>query len=221
MRSPARRFEPVIAVLLALAASSSCAVISATGLPPSLFPAEDNVKNIDFENGALHASPEGFEARLGQWFVADSPTAASGTQVLVRGGGGAGELVLKDATGATAAGGEVAVRVFLGAPGAGLWCDADRGQGGYLLKLEPDSRRIALYRTSTGSMTAVDQADADVPKGEWRRLGIRCQSDGVIGYLDGQPLVKNQGPMPPFDLALYADPGVTAQFDDFKYWVLR
>jgi hypothetical protein len=179
------------------------------------------VKKVDFENDALAESPEGFETRLGRWSVADSPTAASGVQVLVRGGEGAGELILKDAEGVTAAGGEVAVRVFLGTPGAGIWCDGDRGQAGYLLKLEPDARRVALYRTSADSMTAVDQVAVAAPKGEWRRLGILCQSDRVIGYLDGEPAVRNQGPMPPFDLALYADPGVTAQFDDFKYWTVR
>jgi hypothetical protein len=43
----------------------------------------------------------------------------------------------------------------------------------------------------------------------------------VIGYLDGTPAVMNRGPMSAFDLALYADPGVTAQFDDLKYWAAR
>jgi hypothetical protein len=221
MRSRARRFASAIAASLALVAVGSCAVVPSEVKTPLLFPAGDDVKKIDFEHGALNASPEGFETRLGRWSVADSPTAASGAQVLVRDGKSAGELILKDAEGVTAAGGEVAVRVFLGAPGAGIWCDADRGKAGYLLKLEPDARRIALYQTSADSMTAVGQVAVDVPKGEWSRLGLLCERDRVIGYVDGKPAVENRGSMPPFDLALYADPGVTAQFDDFEYWAAR
>lgn len=186
-----------------------------------MFSGSGNVQRIDFEDGALHEPPEGFETRLGRWSVADSPTAASGTQVLVRGGDGAAVLVLKDASGVAAAAGEVAIRVFLGTSGAGIWCDADQGNAGYLLKLEPDAQRIALYRKSGDSMTAVDQATVSAPKGEWTRLGILCENDRVIGYLDGKPAVMNRGPMSAFDLALYADPGVTAQFDDFKYWAAR
>ena len=221
MRRPARRSTSAIAAALALAASSSCALVSSVEGNPPLFSGRDNVQKVDFEDGRLHEPPEGFETRLGRWSVADSPTAVSGAQVLVRGGEGAAELVLKDAEGVAAAGGEVAVRVFLGTPGAGIWCNADRGKAGYLLKVEPDARRIALYRTSVDSMTAVDQATVSAPKGEWTRLGILCESDRVIGYIDGKPTVKNRGPMPPFDLALYGDPGVTAQFDDLKYWATR
>jgi hypothetical protein len=222
MLRPAGRAVTVIAASLALAAASSCAslVSSVEGDPP-LFSGSGNVQKVDFEDRALHEPPEGFETRLGRWSVADSPTAASGTQVLVRGGEGAAELVPKDAEGVASAGGEVAVRVFLGAPGAGIWCDADQGKAGYLLKLEPDARRIALYRKSADSMTTVDQAAVSAAKGEWTRLGLLCQNDRVIGYLDGKPTVRNRGPVPPFDLALYADPGVTAQFDDFKYWAAR
>jgi len=221
MPRPVGRATTAIAAALALAAAGSCALVSSVERNPPLFSGSGNVQKIDFEDSALHEPPEGFETRLGSWSVADSSTAASGTQVLVRGGEGAAELVLKDAEGVVAAAGEVAVRVFLGTPGAGIWCDADRGKAGYLLKLEPDARRIALYRKSADSITAVDQATVSAPKGEWTRLGILCQNDRVIGYLDGKPAVKNLGPVPPFDLALYADPGVTAQFDDFKYWAGR
>jgi hypothetical protein len=222
MRRPAGRVTTVIAASLALAAASSCAtLVSSVERDPPLFSAGGNVQKVDFEDRALHQPPEGFETRLGRWSVADSPTAASGTQVLVSGGEGAAELVPKDAEGVVAAGGEVAVRVFLGTPGAGIWCDGDQGKVGYLLKLEPDARRIALYRKSADSMTTVDQAAVSAPKGEWTRLGLLCQNDRVIGYIDGKPTVKNRGPVPPFDLALYADPGVTVQFDDFNYWAAR
>jgi hypothetical protein len=222
MRSPPGRAMAVIAASLALAAAGSCAslVSSVEGDPP-LFPGSGDVQKVDFEDRALNEPPEGFETRIGRWSVADSPTAVSGTQVLVRGGEGAAELVPKDAEGVVSAGSEVSVRIFLGAPGAGIWCDADRGKAGYLLKLEPDARRIALYRKSADSMTNVDQAAISASKGEWTRLGLLCQSDRVIGYLDGKPAVKDRGAVPPFDLALYADPGVTAQFDDFKYWTVR
>jgi hypothetical protein len=222
MRRRAGRAVTVIAASLTLAAASSCSsLVSSVERDPPLFSGNDNVQKVDFEDRALNEPPEGFETRLGRWSVADSPTAVSGTQVLVRGGEGAAELIPEDAEGVVAAGGEVAVRVLLGAPGAGIGCDADQGKAGYLLKLEPDARRIALYRKSADSITTVDQAAVSAPKGEWTRLGIVCQSDRVIGYLDGKPAVKDRGPVPPFDLALYADPGVTAQFDDFKYWSER
>jgi hypothetical protein len=222
MRSATGHATAVIAAWLAVAAASSCAsLVSSVESDPPLFSGSGNVQRVDFEDRALHKPPEGFETRLGSWSVADSPTAVSGTQVLVRGGEGAAELIPKDAQGVVAAGGEVAVRVFLGTPGAGLECDADQGKAGYLLKLEPDARRVALYRKSADSLTAVDEATVSAPKGEWTRLGIVCQDGRVIGYLDGKPAVKDRGPVPPFDLAIYADPGVTAQFDDLKYWVTR
>jgi hypothetical protein len=221
MRSLAKRSTSAIAASLALVAASSCAAVPSVGGNPPLFSASGNVQKIDFEDGALHEPPEGFETRLGRWSVADSPTAASGTQVVVRGGDGTAVLVLKDAAGVAAAAGEVAIRVFLGASGAGIWCDADQGNAGYLLKLEPDAHRIALYRKAGDAMTAVDQATVSAPKGEWTRLGILCENGRVIGYLDGKPEVMNRGPMSAFDLALYADPGVTVQFDDFTYWAAR
>ncbi len=62
-----------------------------------LFPSKASVQRFDFEHDTLHQPPDGFEARSGQWSVVDSPTATSGTQVLVRGGEGSGLLAVKEA----------------------------------------------------------------------------------------------------------------------------
>ena len=215
-----RRLSGFALLALTLAATSSCALVSSIRGAPPLFAGGPSVQQFDFEEGALHAPPEGFEARLGHWAIADSPTAASGNQVLVRDGDGAAMLVVKDAEGVSAAAGEVSVRVFLGASGAGISCDAGQ-KVGYSLKLEPEAARIALYRRTADVTTLVDHVSTSVPKGEWARIGIRCDSDRVVGYLDGKPVVKARGSIAEFDLALYADPGVAVQFDDLKFWASR
>jgi len=194
---------------------AGCAML---GTASPLFPTRASVQRFDFERDTLHQPPEGFDAHGGQWSVVDSPTATSGTQVLVRGDDSAGLLAVKEAEGVTAAGGEVQVRVFLGSSGAGLSCSSSKNGGGHVLKLEANATRVALYREADGSMKMVDEYPAPVPKGEWARIGIRCDSDRVIGYLDGKPVVRDRSTTSAFDLALYADAGVTAQFDDLSYW---
>jgi hypothetical protein len=199
---------------------SACSRIASIAGAPSLFANQGAVQKFDFEQDTLHELPDGFDAPLGRWAVADSPNAASGTQVLVRGGDNAAVLAVKEAGGASSASGEVAVRVFLGSSGAGFSC-ARGAEPGHLLKIEPSLGRIGLYRKSADAPTLVDQAKISVTKGEWVHLGIRCDKDRVIGYLDGKPIVRDRATVPGFDLALYADPGVTAQFDDLAYSVTR
>ena len=209
---------PALLAVLAVSPLAACSVIS-SGTP--LFPGKASVQRFDFEHDTLHQAPDGFGAALGQWAVADSPTAASGTQVLVRGGQNPATLTVKEAAGVTSAAGEVAVRVFLGSPGAGLSCSGAGNGAGHFLKIEPGAARMALYRKTDDSMKVVDQTPALVPKGEWARLGIRCEADRVVGYLDGKPVVRDRTTVGAFDLALYADAGVTAQFDDLTYWAKK
>jgi hypothetical protein len=153
--------------------------------------------------------------------VVDSPTATSGTQVLVRGGDDSAVLAVKETAGVTSAAGEVAVRVLLGSSGAGLACGGSGNRPEHLLKIEPNAARMALYRKTDDSMKVVDQTPAPVLKGEWARLGIRCEADRVVGYLDGKPVVRDRAAAGAIDLALYADAGVTAQFDDLTYWAKK
>jgi hypothetical protein len=196
---------------------SACAIATrVTGTPP-LFSSKATLQMFDFEQDALHQPPEGFESRSGRWVVEDSPTAASGTQVLVRGGDDAAVLAVKNAEGVHAAAGEAAMRVFLGGSGAGLYCYGKDGSG-YLVKLEPSGGRLALYHKSGDSLNLVGQAPISSPKGEWIRVGIRCEGDRVLGYLNGKLALKERAEIREFDLGLYTDPGVTAQFDDVAYW---
>jgi hypothetical protein len=207
--------------LLAALAAGPLAACSFVGANTPLFPGKATVQRFDFEHDTLHQAPDGFDARLGQWSVAESPTATSGTQVLVNGGDSPAVLVVKDAAGVTGAAGEVEVRVFLGSSGAGLSCSGSGNGPGHLLKIEPNAARMALYRKTDDSMKVVDETPAPIPKGEWARLGIRCEADRVVGYLDGKPLVRDRSVVGAIDLALYADAGVTAQFDDLTYWVKK
>ncbi len=204
---------------VAIAVVCGCGFVSSLGPMPVLFPTSAGVESVDFEQDSLNQTPDGFDVKLGRWVIADSPTAASGNQVLVCGGSGAASLAVKNAEAADTAGGEVAVRVFLGAPGAGLACNGAEGGGtGYFLRLEPASGRIALYRKNGEALTLVGQTPLATPKGEWARIGIRCEDDRVIGYVDGKPKISEGAGLSTFDLALWADPGVTAQFDDLRYW---
>jgi len=198
----------------------SCTELSSVSGAPALFATGDGVRRFDFEHDTLHEPPQGFEPRLGRWAVADSPTAFSGAQVLVGSGDDAGVLAVKEARGATAAAGEVAVRVFLGS-GAGLSCDDTSDAVAQILKLEPSERRIALYRKTGDSMKLVDEAPVDVAKGDWVRIGIRCESHRTIGYVDDKSVVRIAEGVGPFDLVLIVDAGVTAQFDDLAYWASK
>jgi hypothetical protein len=197
---------------------ASCGVLSSVAPAPALFPDKTTVERFDFEQDALNQTPEGFEARLGHWSVADSPTSLSGTQVLVRGGENPALIVVKNAEQVRAAAGEVGVRVFLGPTGAGLGCDEKGSDNGHYLKLEPTAGRVGLYRKSGEELTLVDQIPLTAPKGEWARLGILCEAGRVIGYVNGKPVLRDRSGVGSFELALFADAGVTAQFDDLKYW---
>ena len=114
----------------------------------------------------------------------------------------------------------IAVRVFLGS-GAGLSCDDTSDAVAQILKLEPSERRIALYRKTGDSMKLVDEAPVDVAKGDWVRIGIRCESHRTIGYVDDKSVVRIGEGVGTFDLVLIVDAGVTAQFDDLAYWASK
>jgi hypothetical protein len=206
---------------LAMAMTSACTVISPMAPAPSLFPDRESLVKFDFEQDALSQPPDGFETRSGHWSVADSPTSLSGTQVLVRGGDEAAAIAVKDSENSRAGAGEVGVRVFLGDSGAGLGCDAASGRQSYELKLEPAAGRVALYRKAGDSSALVAQTPLARPKGEWAHLGLRCEGNQVIGYVDGKPLLHDRGDVGSFEIALVADPGVTAQFDDLRYWARK
>src|SRR5437773_1144069 len=84
-----------------------------------------------------------------------------------------------------------------------------------------DFERDALYRKQGESLSIAGQTALPLPKGEWARLGIRCDTDRVIGYVDGKPLLRDRSSVGSFELALFADAGVTAQFDDLKCWAKK
>lgn len=197
-----------------------CAVLPAVGPTPQLFSGA-NVAKVDFESDSLNQPPDGFETRLGQWAVVDSPTATSGTQVVARAGDGPASLALKNAEAVRSAGAEVSVRIFLGAAGAGLVCEGKEGGAGYTLKLEPNTGRVALYRKTGEAQVLVGQARVGTRKGAWARLGLRCEPNRVTAYVDGKATLRDRGAMGAFDLGLCADAGVTAQFDDVAYWASR
>jgi hypothetical protein len=185
-----------------------------------LFPPSRAVEEIDFEADSLNQLPTGLEpSSHGRWAVADSPTAVSGTQVVVRRGDAPSTLQVKEAIGSAAIGGEVSLRVLLGASGAGIACGTNH-EGGYILKAEPAEGRVALYRGGNGGALLAAEPAA-VEKGKWLRLGILCETDRVIGYFDGKPVLERNEALERANLALYADPGVTAQFDDLRYAVER
>lgn len=215
-----RRRGPILGLAAALCCAS-CALLSSLQGAPALFGDNVAVEKFDFEQDPLHKPPQGFEARAGQWSVADSPTAASGTQVVVSSGEAPARLVVKKAERAQEARVEVFVRVFLGTSGAGIACEGvDQGLA-YILKLEPSTQRVVLYKRAADSISAVATAPAPIAKGEWARLGLRCESRRVIGYLDGKPVARDRASLGPIDLTLYSDADVTAQFDDVKYWARK
>jgi len=207
--------------VLALGLLPSCATLSTLAPPPSLFPDRSDVEQFDFERHSLGQPPEGFEAPRGHWAVVDSPTAASGNQVLVRGGQAASRLALKRSEPARAGAAEVALRILLGSSGAGLVCDGGEGGSSFLLKAENHASRVALYGGKNGTLTMVGQAPVANPKGEWLRIGLRCDDAQVIGYVGGKPILRSRSDLGAFNFALVSDAGVTAQFDDFEYWVRK
>jgi hypothetical protein len=195
----------------------SCTELRSVSGAPALFAAADGVRRFDFEHDTLHEPPQGFEPRVGRWAVADSPTAFSGAQVLVGSGEDGGVLTVKEARGVTAAAGEVAVRVFLGSS-AGLSCDDTSEAVAQILKLEPREQRVALYRKTGDSVKLVDEAPLNAAKGDWVRIGIRCESHRTIGYVGDKSVVTMAEGVGTFDLVLIVESGVTAQFDDLAFW---
>ena len=208
-------------LVCALALASSCALLSPVTPVPMLFPEKASVEEFDFERDTLSQPPDGFESRHGRWSVADSPTSLSGTQVLVRGGEDAAVLAVKNSEQSRVTAGEVGVRVFLGSSGAGLGCAGAEGGDGYVVKLEPAAGRVVLYRKTGNSLAVAAETPLATPKGEWARLGIRCEANRVIGYVEGKPLLRDRSSVGSSSLALFTDAGVTAQFDDLKYWARK
>jgi hypothetical protein len=206
--------------MAAFAAVASCGFLSTIGPAPALL-SDKAVERFDFEQDALSSTPQGFEPRRGRWAVVDSPTSLSGTQVLVRSGEAPALLAVKSAEQVRAAAGEVGVRVVLGSSGAGVGCQDERAGSGHFLKVEPDAGRVALYRKNGESLALADEAPTSVPKGDWARIGILCDQNRVIGYVDGKPLLRDRATAGSFELALVADGGVTVQFDDLAYWAKK
>ncbi len=208
-----RNILPSLAALAVL--NASCSTLSTLGSPPALFGNAADSQKFDFESDKPSQPPTGFESRLGHWSVADSPTAVSGHQVLVRHGDSAGVLEVKSTEGSQRIHGEVAVRIFLGSSGAGIGCEGG-GAGGYFWKLEPNQGRVVLYREAEDSLREVARQAVPVAKGSWTRLGILCEPDRVVGYLDGKPVASERASLGAMDLTLSTDPGVTAQFDELR-----
>lgn len=188
---------------------------------PALFLPGQALEQIDFEGDAVSRSPGGFEASSDGWTVADSPTAASGSQVLVRSGATSSELRIAKAIGARSLGGEVSVRVFLGSAGAGFACRVGKTES-YLVLLEPEAPRVVLYRQAGETRTLLTSRSVGESKGRWARLGIRCEPSRVAAYIDGEPMAQTRTPSgAAIDLALYVEGGVVAQFDDLRYAARR
>lgn len=202
---------------LALAVCSACATLPSISTSPSLFSDPSSVEQFDFEQNAISQSPDGFEPRSGRWAVVDSPTAVSGTQVLVPTGDGNARLAVKSAEPVREAAAEVSVRVLVGSSGAGLSCAPPDGGSGDVLQVEPSTGRIALYRTTAAGRTMIGEHSLSTPKGEWIRLGLRCDASHVVAYVDGKPVLNDGSDLGAFEVALFVDSGVVAQFDDLRY----
>jgi len=215
---PEKRSASRLAVL-ALGLLPCCATLSALAPPPPLFPDPSSVEALDFERDSLGRPPDGFGMAQGYWAVVDSPVAVSGTQVLVCDGQAASMLALRDSEPAREVGAEVTLRVLLGPSGAGLACNDGQGDNGVLLKVEPHASRVALYVRKSDALTLVDQTAAAASKGEWVQIGLRCEDGQSIGYVGGKPVLRSTSDLGAFTLALFSDAGVTAQFDDLKFWV--
>ncbi|MGH7802722.1 MAG: hypothetical protein ACREQJ_00110, partial [Candidatus Binatia bacterium] len=182
----------IVAVTLSLAA---CANLEARRSSAPLFSDAVARDRLDFETHMVGRAPNGFAGDTTEFAVADSPNAASGELVVVHRGGKAASLTLQPQNAAEGAGankelrGEAAVRVMIGEPGAGVACEASDGSG-YLVRVEPDAKRVALYERSVGDLKLVAESPSTVGKGSWARLGIRCGRGQVTAYLDGAPLVS-------------------------------
>lgn len=196
---------------------AGCTALAAARVSGPLFSDASAGERLDFENQSLGRAPTGFASDAKQWAVADSPTAASGEHVLVHTGSEASAITVEAARGAKEVRAEAAVRVFVGKPGAGVGCDGDE-QSGYLLRLEPEAKRVALYDRSGDDFALVGERPVDTAKGSWVKLGIRCGRGQVVAYLDGQAMASRSTDELPSAIALHADAEVTAQFDDVRYF---
>jgi hypothetical protein len=183
---------------------------------PPLFGARDPVERSDFEGDAINHAPQGFEVRSGEWVVVDSPTAASGYQVLVRRGKEAARLVVKGSRSEGGVRGEVAVRLLVGNPGAGIACEGG-GAESYMVRAEHETKRAALYRREGESLSLVAAEALPLDQNQWARLGIACGAGGVVAYLNGRPIARVAATLGRVALVLEADPEVVAQFDDLRY----
>lgn len=202
-------------------ALGGCSLLTSLTSAPALFSGAQTVEQVDFEESAPGRVPPALDARPGDWAVADSPTARSGNQVLVRRGARVTDAVVKASEGAREVAGEVALRVLVGSSGAGIGC---RGvdKGAWIVQLDPAAEKVELCRRSADALSVVDSASASLAKGEWTSVGIACRRGEVIAYLKGKPVIRRSAPLgSAIELLLYADAGVVAQFDDLRYSVRR
>ena len=208
--------RPLLIALAGAAMLGGCSSITALRDSGPLFPANGE-ESLDFENQTIGRPPAGFVGGAEQWLVAESPSAASGEQVLVHDGGETSRITLEAGEGGKEIRAEVAVRVFVGAPGAGVACG--EGENGYLVRFEPEARRAALYDRSGVELGLVAERPVEVRKGKWIRLGIRCGDGRVTGYVDGEPIASHRTDVALSSLELHADAEVTAPFDDVRFRV--
>jgi hypothetical protein len=200
-------------VALATAALAGCATVAPRTKSAPLFSDAMVGNRLDFETQTLGRAPDGFAGDTAEFAVADSPSAASGELVVVHRGGKAASLTLPPKDGGTAVRGEAAVRVLVGEPGAGVGCEAADGSG-YLVRVEPEAKRVALYERTAGDLKLIGESPSTVGKGTWVRLGIQCGRGQVTSYRDGAEIAGKRAEVEPSTLALHADADVTAQFDD-------
>jgi hypothetical protein len=118
----------IVIALVGAVMLGGCSSITALRDSGPLFPANGE-ESLDFENQPIGRPPAGFFGGAEQWLVADSPSAASGEHVLVHDGGETSTITLGAGQGAKEIRAEVAVRVFVGAPGAGVACGGEGENG--------------------------------------------------------------------------------------------
>ena len=210
-----------LTIAFAALSLAGCAGIETRRSSAPLFPESAARERLDFETQTLGRAPSGFAGDTTEFAVADSPNAASGELVVVHRGGKAASLTLQPGIPEGEAAnkefrGEAAVRVMLGEPGAGVACEGPEGSG-YLVRVEPEAKRVALYERSVGDLKLVAESPATVTKGSWVRLGIRCGRGQVTSYLDGKPIATKKADVELGVLALHADADVTAHFDDVLF----
>ena len=211
-----------LTIAFAALSLAGCAGIETRRSSAPLFPESSARDRLDFETQTLGRAPTGFAGDTAEFVVADSPNAASGELVVVHRGGKAGSLTLQPGSAAEGGNsgkefrGEAAVRVMIGEPGAGVACESPDGSG-YLVRIEPEAKRVALYERSVGDLKLVAESPATVTKVSWVRLGIRCGRGQVTAYLDGTPIATKKADVELSVLALHADADVTAHFDDVLF----